>query len=528
MNINDIKFSFKFKLKLMILTILPFLFCNNIGYADNSKIYIKTQDILTEDEYNKLTNEEKNKYKPIDSGLHYFSIRPSITDGNINNDGAKMEASMAIGPDALANKTNSMAIGLNAQALYDNSMAIGIGAKADMQCSHSIGMGAYAAGYSSNAIGYQATTLGFFSTAVGTQANAFDTMSTALGTGSYAINQYSTALGGSAYAGENSTTVGAMSKAFGKGSVTLGAASYVGDKQKEEEYDKNNGILGYYNQLIEKKEIKEKYKKEFDEINKIDQNKENKKWYIESMKLKAKILSEDNSSIEFGTAIGIASKVYNSYGVALGAFSKTRKIEGLGYLTNQDIKEVYSFSVGGEVETDKGKIKLKRRIQGLADGTEDDEAVTVAQLKKVQKSMQNQGAIQDNYYNKSEINKKIEEVNKKSDLALGGVANAVAMANLPQVMGDKKFNLAASYGYYGGSHAVAVGFSGTNDNQNFIYKLSGSVNSKGNLAFGIGTGVMLGSVNSKDRIIEKLIEKDRKQDDEIKELKEMVRKLMNK
>ncbi|WP_288778247.1 hypothetical protein, partial [uncultured Sneathia sp.] len=125
MNINDIKFSFKFKLKLMILTILPLLFYGSIGYADNSKIYIKTQDILTEEEYNNLTNEEKNKYKAIDNGLHYFSIRPSVTDGNINNDGAKKESSMAIGPDAIANETNSLAIGLNAQALYDNSMAIG-------------------------------------------------------------------------------------------------------------------------------------------------------------------------------------------------------------------------------------------------------------------------------------------------------------------------------------------------------------------------------------------------------------------
>ena len=62
----------------------------------------------------------------------------------------------------------------------------------------------------------------------------------------------------------------------------------------------------------------------------------------------------------------------------------------------------------------------------------------------------------------------------------------MAMANLPQVSGDRKFNLAASYGYYGGSHSVAVGLSGTNDKQNFTYKLSGAVNSKGNLAFGIG------------------------------------------
>ena len=135
----------------------------------------------------------------------------------------------------------------------------------------------------------------------------------------------------------------------------------------------------------------------------------------------------------------------------------------------------------------------------------------------------------------TEINKNIEKIDKKSDLALGGVSNAVAMANLPQVMGNKKFNLAASYGYYGGSHAIAVGFSGTNDKQNFIYKLSGSVNNKGNLAFGIGAGVMLGEVNNKDKKIEDLTKENkeikenlRNQSAEIQELKEIVRRLMRK
>ncbi|WP_375712064.1 YadA-like family protein [Sneathia vaginalis] len=52
-----------------------------------------------------------------------------------------------------------------------------------------------------------------------------------------------------------------------------------------------------------------------------------------------------------------------------------------------------------------------------------------------------------------------------------------------------------AYGYYGGSHALAVGFSGTNEERNFVYKLSGSVNNKGNLAFGVGAGVMLGEEN---------------------------------
>ena len=246
-----------------------------------------------------------------------------------------------------------------------------------------------------------------------------------------------------------------------------------------------------------------------------------------------KILNSENSYIQ-----GYASKIENATNssivggyfssvnmnnsLALGAYSATKEIKNKGYLTNQDTKGVYALAVGGEYKyNSNGKgyvIKAKRRIQGLADGAEDDEAVTVAQLKKVQKSIQNQGVnekyIKDNYYNKTEVDKKI-------DFTLGGVANAVAIANLPQVSGDRKFNLAASYGYYGGSHAVAVGFSGTNDKQNFTYKLSGAVNSKGNLALGIGAGVMMGSVNDKDKRIEELT-------NEVKELKEIVNKLIRK
>ena len=254
----------------------------------------------------------------------------------------------------------------------------------------------------------------------------------------------------------------------------------------------------------------------------------------------SKIEKATNSSI-LG---GYFSSVNMDNSLALGAFSATKEIKNKGYLTEQDTKGVYALAVGGEYKyNDKnGKehvIKAKRRIQGLADGAEDDEAVTVAQLKKVQKSIQNQGAnekyIKDNYYNKLEVDKKI-------DFTLGGVANAVAMANLPQVGGDRKFNLAASYGYYGGFHAVAVGFSGTNDKQNFTYKLSGSVNSKGNLALGIGAGVMMGSVDNKDKRIEELTnevkelrkenidtkENIKKQNMKIQKLEEIINKLMNK
>ena len=250
-----------------------------------------------------------------------------------------------------------------------------------------------------------------------------------------------------------------------------------------------------------------------------------------------KILNSENSYIQ-----GYASKIENARNssilggyfssvnmdnsLALGTYSATKEIKNKGYLTEQDTKGVYALAVGGEYKYNKnGKdyvLKAKRRIQGLADGAEDDEAVTVAQLKKLQKSIQNQGA-------NEEVDKKIEGINKKSDLALSGVSNAVAIANLPNVSGDKKFNLAAAYGYYGGSHSVAIGFSGTNDKQNFIYKLSGSVNTKGNLALGVGAGVMLGSVDNKDKKIEYLsneVKELRKENEEIKEiLKKIIKKL---
>ena len=166
-------------------------------------------------------------------------------------------------------------------------------------------------------------------------------------------------------------------------------------------------------------------------------------------------------------AIGAGSKATFSNSVALGSFSETKLSEKSAYLTDQKNNPHYVVSVGGE--------KIKRRIQGLADGAEDDEAVTVAQLKKL----------------KSEVKGSTE----KSDLALGGVANAVAMANLVQVnsYSDYRHNLSAAYGYYCGTQAVALGFSGVTKDRRLVYKLSGSVNNKGNLALGVGAGVMLGN-----------------------------------
>jgi len=114
-------------------------------------------------------------------------------------------------------------------------------------------------------------------------------------------------------------------------------------------------------------------------------------------------------------------------------------------ITNTDVNNAIVIGNGSkaiENAVSIGNDKTTRQIKYVKAGTDDTDAVNVSQLKEYVKA---NSFSAENYYTKPEVDKKI-------DFTLGGVANAVAMANLPQVSGDRKFNLAASYGYYGGSH----------------------------------------------------------------------------
>lgn len=169
--------------------------------------------------------------------------------------------------------------------------------------------------------------------------------------------------------------------------------------------------------------------------------------------------------------------------------------------------------------------KYGKIITDVANGVKDNDAVNLSQLKAVSTK------VEKNTSDIQQLQKDVKEVDKKSDLALGGVANAVAIANLVQVnsYSDYRHNLSAAYGYYGGSHALAIGFSGVTKDRRLVYKLSGSVNNKGNLAFGVGAGVMLGnkeeSMEHKDINVKELYEKISKLEKENSEFREMFKKL---
>ena len=170
-------------------------------------------------------------------------------------------------------------------------------------------------------------------------------------------------------------------------------------------------------------------------------------------------------------------------------------------------------------------------ISNVSDGKNDNDAVNVKQLKEVEDKIKNIS------------NNSIDEAKEKSNLALSGVANAIAIANLVQVnsYSDYRHNLTAAYGYYGKQHALAIGFSGVTENRRVGYKISGSVNTKGNLGLGVGVGVMLGEKSErklypeKSNLVKDLKEKVNMQNKQIEELKkenqeikEMLKKIMEK
>ena len=170
-------------------------------------------------------------------------------------------------------------------------------------------------------------------------------------------------------------------------------------------------------------------------------------------------------------------------------------------------------------------------ISNVSDGKNDNDAVNVKQLKEVENKIKNIN------------NNSIDEAKEKSNLALSGVANAIAIANLVQVnsYSDYRHNLTAAYGYYGKQHALAIGFSGVTENRRVGYKISGSVNTKGNLGLGVGVGVMLGEKSErklypeKSNLVKDLKEKVNMQNKQIEELKkenqeikEMLKKIMEK
>ncbi|WP_311678938.1 YadA-like family protein [Sneathia vaginalis] len=496
----------------------------------------------------KLTKDEDIMYKAFDPYDYYnkYKIKKVIEKKDKKDEEIKKD--LVTLPNYLNNNTllgcsnkaknsmRSVAMGDGAEVENSNSdgnVAIGNSAKAKGQAATAVGPRSSALNEATTALGYGTMSLGKGSTTVGSNATAYGTYGTAIGTNSKVI-------------GEQGTALGYNAEVFGEDSVALGASSRAYKASDKDGYRPYSAIDGKYKGITREKlrEI----------VAQRDQAKlqEAMKAMINDRVWKANLGVVSIGDPKFGTRqIANVAAGYNDTDAVNVAQLKELKT----YVDNstpfeyatKDNKSLYKY--GDKYyykETNKeykGKVdeviikakelhKLSNIASSLGNGNTASSDTTPAPETSENENnvvvIKDLKTIKENKADKAYVDEKVAKLNEKTDLALSGVSSAVAMANLPQVSGDRKFNLAASYGYYGGSHAVAVGLSGTNDKQNFTYKLSGAVNSKGNLAFGIGAGVMLGSVNNKDKVIEQLKDENKEMRKEINELKEVVRKLIHK
>lgn len=645
---EDTKGNFK-RSKRGILLIIALFICGNFVYGEESaSVKEETSEnseyiYVSYDEYNKLTSGEKLKFEKVKvnnvekykSKLNKIDFIFSLLKSNKNkieigeNAQAYHDKNISIGDDSFAqgqnsiaigiktksNGTNSIAIGTDAQtSTYENTVAIGHNAEALSLSTVAIGNKAYSKasrgvtiGDESKAtetyaisIGHKAESTKRSSIAIGDHTISSGIGSQAMGNGAKALNKGTIAFGLSSKSDKDfGVSIGSFSKSNVEGGIALGENSVA---------DKDKGQLGYgvtkeitsideILKMTDKKEEYEKNKKiianKKDEYNAIITKYENASTKDEKAKIEKEKKEWLDNNKDFMPAVKENRDIISVWKSTAGALSigqtgYTRQLTNLAAGTNDtdavnvaQLKQMKSY-VDREVSTKVGKSAyeiwkesdVKNKDKSVQDflaslkgekGAKGDgesayqswlkqkgnegksESDFIASLKGEKGNNGKDGksafevwkdknkkpnATEDEFFKaitkgaslsskeKEQMNKRIDDANEKSDLALGGVSNAIAMANLPQVMGNRKFNLSASYGYYGKSHSLAIGFSGVNSKGNFIYKLSGAVNNKGNIAVGAGIGVVLGKnrylVN--DKKVENL-------ERELKEYKDKVDRL---
>ncbi len=207
-----------------------------------------------------------------------------------------------------------------------------------------------------------------------------------------------------------------------------------------------------------------------------------------------------SASAAGSVALGAGSVADRDNTVSVGAAGKERQItnvaDGTAATDAVNVRQLEA-SQQGTVRYDQntdgstnygsvtmGKAGTSTVIHNVGTGTAPTDAVNVAQLNK------GLGEVMDwskNYTDQrfNDINRDIKRVD---DRASAGIASAMAMAGLPQPSeaGRRMASFAAST--FHGESSMAVGVSGVSDGGRWIYKLSGSANTRGDGGVTVGAG----------------------------------------
>ncbi|WP_187775752.1 hypothetical protein [Luteimonas suaedae] len=280
-------------------------------------------------------------------------------------------AALALGAGAEASGPISVAMGLRAQAVGGFSTALGawsyadglgatamgVASRAEGESSTAVGAGANADGYGATAFG-QGSFASQDSTAVGSVARAEGLLSTAIGPGSEAIGYLSAALGGGSHAyGDFSVATGFQAASRGSGSVAIGEYAETGGYLPKEPPDEDPGGPCWIcppeeDGPMAASPLGDGVTQPADAVNAVAVGHHAQAWADRSL------------------AIGEYAAAFAENSVALGAGS------------HADRDNVVSVGAGAEWRASDGTLHaaMQRQIINVAAGTQDHDAVNVAQL----------------------------------------------------------------------------------------------------------------------------------------------------
>lgn len=293
-------------------------------------------------------------------------------DGNVNEQGT-----VALGTDSHAKGNGAAAFGWKAEGIGEGAMAFGTKTKAKESGTAFGGNANAAAG--AVAMGWQANAQDLWAMSIGTSSDAKGKFSTALGGATTAEAVGSTAVGFKAVSkGVLSTAVGAQSVAEESGSVALGADSVANTKAGEIGYIAT-GESATFEDALKTLNKKEDYDKWTATVNAS-------KTEYDNLTQAFNDASKDKKD-EAKAALDEWKKGHKDFVNALEAKSKLEA-------TWRATKAAVSVGADG-VDKAGNKIIESRQITNVAAGTQDTDAVNVAQLKALNTKV-DQGAI--HYY----------------------------------------------------------------------------------------------------------------------------------
>lgn len=459
------------------------------------------------------------------------------------NSETKWSGATAIGPGAKANGLNASSFGNGSNAIGENSVAIGgadmsetyqyyettynmnnavaVGNKAHVGAGRSIAIGqkSKANGLASTALGSQAEALGESDTAIGNQAHAngwgasaFGTIAkadglnaTAIGNDARAQNTYAVALGTHSIAtGIGSTSLGPNSQADGKMSTSVGYnvqtsglhGISIGTNTVRNANANNDGNAGGDYAISMGSDT---HARNTDSI---------------------AIGRQADSTSAGGVALGADSFVETQGGVALGAQSVANRysLKDVSVVSDATAAENQVYGAKKAEESDKNSIVntvkgnagavsvgndgVTRQIVNVAAGSEDSDAVNVAQLRSVENSIENTvneytnsfTTVINNHTNQiNELNNRVDNIEGKVNTIEHDVtkmkgemhkvgAMSAALAGLRNLAFDpsSKLNFSVAGGFYREASAMALGAS-YQPNEDVLFAVGTSVGNNDNM-----------------------------------------------